>query len=330
MSGRLLEGDDGFILARGMRAAGRASALEAAVEAGEIERVRRGVYAVPLHHDPAFQQKSRPEQAAMTYRRGVAAAAQTLQVPVFTSFSAIALQRLPIVGSWPEDVIVLSPDRHGHRRLGVISVGRSAGDSPALEFIDGFQVTSIEYSLIQVCRHGSLAAALTAIDAALQATPASRNPPLTTLDRLWAEHRMMGRYTGSRKTLAALQRASSLSDTPLETCSRLVIEEWGFPAPTQQQAIWLPELGRNAYLDFYWEEYGIGAEADGNGKYLGNEGATASASIVVREKERENGLRRRLRGFDRWDWSEMWARRPVRDRLVAAGLPQVRRPMRLL
>ncbi|MBM7831982.1 hypothetical protein JOE59_002687 [Agromyces cerinus] len=240
----------------------------------------------------------------------------------------MALHGLPIYGAWPQTILVLSPDRHGHRRSGYTAIARC--HDADLETIDGCITTSVEASLVQLARDAPLAAALTAVDAAIRTTRLRTDPPKTTIEHLWAEHERMGRYTGVRKVRAVLERARTLADTPLETCSRLVIEECGFPEPELQHELWLPDLGKRAFLDFFWEEYGIGAEADGRGKYLGRGDAAASAQTVIEEKDRENAIRRQLRAFDRWDWPEMQERVPVLNRLRAAGLPLVRRRIRLL
>ena len=190
--------------------------------------------------------------------------------------------------------------------------------------------TSVEYSLVQLCRRASLAAALTATDAALHVSRRyDAPPPLTTLDDLRSEHDRLSPYPGSRRTEAVLARATTDADTPLETMSRLVIEEFGFAPPVLQHKLWLPELGRFAFLDFFWPGVRVGAEADGRGKYLGDD-VDASVETVISEKERENAIRRQVRAFTRWDWPEMWRRQPIGERLRQAGVPVVRRPTRLI
>jgi predicted transcriptional regulator of viral defense system len=316
MNSEFLTTKEGFVLARDARAAGLTSSLAAAVSDGSLERLRRGVYRVPQAVDP---KQSAPQRAAIHYRSQVMAAAQTLRSPIFTSFSAVAIRGLPIIGSWPTEVYFMAPDRHGHRRRTAVSVAR-IGEF-AVDSIDGVAVTSVEHSLVQLCRHATLGAALVAVDAALRSMPWEKTTPLTTIERLRAEHERLLPYGRSRRTGAVLRRATFLADTPLETCSRLVMEEFGVPAPTQQHRLWLPERNEWAYLDFYWEEYGAGGEADGDGKYLSAESAAASAATVVREKKREDAARRQLRALERWDWSEMWARMPLVNRLRRLGLP---------
>jgi hypothetical protein len=314
---------DGFVLARDARAAGLTSAVAAAASDGSLERVRRGVYRVPPKVDPKM---SKPQRAALDYRAQVRAAAETLRAPIFTSYSAVAIHGLPVVGAWPAEVFVLAPDGHGHRRRTTVSVAR-IGEVSA-EMLDGVAVTSLEHTLIQLCRHAPLGAALVAVDAALSSMPWDPKPPRTTIERLRAEHDRLLPYARSRRTEAVLGRATSLAATPLETCSRLVMEEFGVPAPTLQHPLWLPERRESAYLDFHWGEFGVGGEADGDGKYLSGS-AAASADTVVHEKKREDAVRRQLRAFERWDWPEMWSRMPLVARLRRLGLPVGERRTRL-
>ena len=311
----------GLIRFDDVRAMGLESELGAALASGRIGRVRRGIYAPNLAGD---SRASEGERDAMRYLTEVRAAAETLQRPVFTSFSALVLAGLPIFGRWPTEIYVMSRGLQGHRRTGVISVAGSY--CPTLATEATLEVTSIEFTLIQVCRHASLAAAVTAMDAALRVPRFGSGGPRTTLAAVRAEHERLLPYRGSRRTDAVLARATDKADTPLETIGRLVIEELGFEEPELQHELWLPELGKRAFLDFYWRSVDAGAEADGRGKYLGRSNAPAAvASAVITEKERENAVRRRIRAFDRWDWSETLRRIPLERRLTAMGVPRARR-----
>ena len=318
--------EHGLVLARDLRIAGREAELYAAVKAGRLERVRRGAYRRTGADDGDL---GRAELAALRYRAMVHAAAEALGRPVFTGHSAVALAGLPIVGAWPTHVTVMSRDRLGSRRPGVVTVARPA-DVPTVQ-MEGCATTTIEFALIQLARHAPLAAALVATDAALRVP---REPegsgPVTTLDALRAEHERLQPYPGSRRVDAVLARATAHADSPLETMSRLVIEEVGFPEPILQHRVWLSELGRSADLDFYWPDHGVAAEADGRGKYLSEGGASATAQDVIKEKEREDAIRRRVLGFARWNWKEMWAKEPVRAYLATAGLPVTRKRVRLI
>lgn len=353
----------GLILASDVRAVGRDAELRAAIAAGDVVSVRRGVYRTA---SAVRTEEATPAHDSLRYRSIVHAAAEVLAEPIFTSFSAIALHGLPIFGRWPRDVYVSTPKPTGHRRSGLIAIA-SARAEPRTTVVDGIRCTSIEYSLIQLCRHATLAAALTAMDAALHVPRFGPAQPLTTLARVRREHARLLPYHGSRRTEAVLARATHLADTPLETVSRLVIEELGFAAPELQHRLWLPELEQEAFLDFFWPEVDAGVEADGVGKYLagvvgsaahraparerrgsgfaprpmGERGATATtpanasaakaaAAAVIKEKDRENAVRRQLKGFDRWNWGETMARSPVDLRLSAMGVPRPRTARTLL
>ncbi|QAY72262.1 hypothetical protein ET445_01825 [Agromyces protaetiae] len=295
--------------------------LLSALRSGEVQRVRRGVYTQVTDVGAS----SHWERAAERYRIGVIAAAQTMDAPVFTSFSAIALARLPIFGGWPDEVYVLSRNGSANRRRGVIATASRGPVESRL--IDGCATTSIEFSLIQLARRATLAAALTAVDAAIRVPRFGGARPMTTIEALRAQHEAMLPYPGSLRVEAVLSRATPLADTPLETVSRLAFEQLGFEAPTLQLPMWLPELGRQAFLDFYWESVDAGAEADGRGKYLSGDGSAGSAAhTVIREKDRENAIRRQLRAFDRWDWADALALGPLAARLDAMGVPRTRSP----
>ena len=341
----------GFIRFGDVRAQGRQAELRAAVARGEVESARRGLYRTTSAASRGGL-RDRGEGGRLAYLSDVRAGARTFDAPVFTSYSAAVLLGLPIIGAWPSEVFILSRGEHGRRRSGVIEVARTRPTD--VTEIDGFMVTSVEFTLLQLARHAPLVAALTATDAALRVPRFGDAAPLTTLGRLAAEHERLKPYPRSRRADAVLTRATSLADTPIETGSRLLIEELGFAAPELQHELWLPELGRRAFLDFFWPDVRVGAEADGRGKYRGEtdaiggtrgDGANVvdlsversqhevvsaaaaarrAADAVIGEKDRENAIRRQLSGFDRWDWIEMQRKHPVEARLVRLGVPRMR------
>jgi hypothetical protein len=360
--------EHGFIRFADARAQGRQSELLAAVARGELEAARRGVYrasASAPHRDGGPQ--SVAERERLAYLSEVRSVAYAFASPIFTGYSAAVLLGLPIIGKWPSEVFILSRGGHGRRRSGVVEVARTR-PVDVIE-VDSCVVTSVEFTLIQLARHAPLVAALTATDAALHVPRFGDAAPLTTLERLRAEHERLRPYPRSRRADAVLDRATMLADTPIESGSRLLIEELGFAEPELQHELWLPELGKQAFLDFYWPEVGVGAEADGRGKYrrtldvrsvarssggwVGTrhrdeaavaDGAAAAsraveqaaaaarraADAVIDEKDRENAIRRQLTAFDRWDWADMRRKHPVEARLVRLGVPRVRRPIILI
>lgn len=327
----------GLVYALDLRSVGRERELYAAAKAGTLERVRPGAYRPTPTHDHGISQaeRDRIRHLLMVY-----AAAEQLDRPVFTGHSAIALAGLPIVGPWPDEVFVLSRNGAASRRRGVVTIARTADVTTTS--VGGVAMTSIEFSLIQLARRAPLDAALTAADAALYAPPWGGATPRTTVERLRDEHERLLPYPGSRRMVEVLRRTADGAATPLETVSRVVIEEFGFPEPVLQHRLWLPGLARWAFLDFWWPEFGVAAEADGRGKYRGDGRAAASdarnaaeaaafaTAAVIAEKAREDAIRRQVRGFARWDWTEAMRRHPIDEYLTVAGLPKTRRPRRLL
>lgn len=314
---------DGLVTYAAAATLGRSELLRSRHRRGQLERVARGAYRQPLD-----QSQPAMERAAQAHLHLVLAAARRLHHPVFTGYSAAALYRLPIVGPWPRDVYVLGTGRHGSRRPGVVTVAQR--QPLEVTEADGRLVTSVEHTLIQLARVAPLGTALVATDAALRDLPYVRCEPLTTQERLWTAHEALRPYRGSRRVQAVLSRATSLADGPLESASRLVIEELGFAAPVLQRRLWLPLSGQEVYLDFYWEGERIAGEADGYGKYLGPGGPGGAATKVIAEKQREDEIREQVAGLLRWDWQDMWRRHPLEQKLIRAGIPRLRRPSRLL
>lgn len=297
---------------------GQARTLYAQNRSGSLHRIWPGVYrdaaAVPTN-------LPRAEAKALDYRLRVLAAARRMRDPVFTSWSAAALLGLPIIGDWPDEVYVLSGRSTGSRRGAIVRVATRSEAPETL--VEGVRVTSMEYTLIQVARHARLGAALVAADAALQDMPFSGRPsPLTTRAKLFAMHDRLWPYHRSRRVLAVLQRTTHLSGSPLETVSRLTMEELGFAAPLLQVCIQLEVCG-DAYLDFYWED-DIGGESDGDSKYTAVDNSAHARAKLLAEKAREDELRRHLSQLARWGWRDAWTRRPLERKLLRVGVPRIR------
>lgn len=308
---------DGLITSADATAMGCRHRLHRLHRTGALQRVWPGVYAAA----PTAAQTGQREAAAR-YLQRVRAAAHQMPGQVFTSYSAAVLLGLPIVGRWPQQVYVLARSPNGSRRAGVRSVGHR-GPIPATT-VDGIRVTVPAHTVIQIAREAPLAAALVAADAALRHPPYAKRPPLLTLADLHSTDERLRPYRGQVPVAAVLQRATPLADSPLESISRLVIEELGFAAPQLQHRIWLPGLGEYVWVDFYWPELGIAMEADGHGKYLDAGSATGAAERVVHEKRREDELRGQVHHFGRWGWDEAWKVYPLERKLERAGVPRTR------
>jgi hypothetical protein len=108
---------------------------------------------------------------------------------------------------------------------------------------------------------------------------------LTNLDALHAELDLCARWPGVRAAREAVALADGLSESVLETRSRLKLAEFGLPAPRLQVRIGNEWGGFLARVDFYWDELGIVGEADGAMKYDGSD-----PEPLQREKVRQEHL----------------------------------------
>jgi hypothetical protein len=264
-------------------------------------------------------------------RHRLAAHAVAVQRPgvVFAGVTAAVLSDLPCVGARFGEVTVLAPGGSGRRRNGVRELVRGGVDARSITG-GGLATTSLVDTLLEVARSQSLLTALVMVDAALY-RPRTGAGSRCTIDELRARFAELLPFPSSRKVSAVLDRATDLAETPLETMSRVRVDEFGFPEPVLQFEVLRPRSGRLAYLDLAWPEHGIWGEADGAGKYLGGGAEGRSPAEVVREEKRREDEVRSATGWRcvRWDWMEAWRGDPLRRALVEAGLPlRPRRPRR--
>ncbi|WP_420115036.1 hypothetical protein [Pseudactinotalea sp.] len=108
---------------------------------------------------------------------------------------------------------------------------------------------------------------------------------------------------GVRQSRAILDLADGFAANPAESRMRWVALRYGLPVPLCQYELWVD--GQQYFTDNLWIVDGpdgprpVVAEFDGALKYCGAEGAAA----VVREKKREDAIRRRHRAeFARLTW----------------------------
>jgi len=298
-----------LILASAVLQTGQQAQLNRAVRAGEVQRVRRGVY-TPVGADPPLRGAGRHVLTAF------AAAAQR-DDPVFAGYTAALLHGMPAVGAIPAQVTFLAGGASGRIRNGVIELGRRA--DTVVETIGGLRLTSLAEAVLEVGRRSPLVTALAMVDAAIGRRAEDDRRRSCTLDELVALLDRRRPFRGSRRVAAALARADPFAESPLESVSRLRFEEHGFPPPRSQFEVRLTD-GRTARLDFAWPALGVWGEADGLGKYGG--GGPLAAATVIEEKRREDAIRA-ITGWRcvRWGWRDAWRGVPLARLLLDAGLP---------
>lgn len=147
----------------------------------------------------------------------------------------------------------------------------------------GASVTTVARTLVDLARHDRRDAIM-AGDAALR----ERLVTPTALDTALAD---AGGWPWVRQARAILALATPLAESPLESITRVALHDDGFPPPQLQ--VWIGD----DRVDLYWPNHGLVLEADGRGKYTGEE--------LWREKKREQRLRARVRRIERVTWSDV-------------------------
>lgn len=284
-----------IIVAREIRARGEQTrSLESGARSGLFTRIRPGVYAVSAEWRAA-EPRDR-HRAAMD-----ALVATSARVPVFSHESAALMHGIPVIGTWPELPHIVASDS-GHRPP--VNVITHRPRHPWLIGVAGdVMATTPECTAINLAASRSLAAGVAAFDHVIAAGTGKNE--LAAMISEWRP------FHGVRKALRALEIATGLAETPLESISLVPIALAGFEPPEQQVAV--VARGRSYRLDFLWRRHGVVGEADGRVKYL-------TPVDLWEEKRREDAIRSLDLGFARWGWAEAFAGAPLVARLQEAGL----------
>lgn len=271
-----------------------------------LTRIRPRVYA-----DSAAWQELAPWDR---YLARVHATALALPGSVFSHESAAALLGLPVFGE-PRDIHVFDPTRRQAKRYGDVLVHATESERTIVE--DGpLAMLSVAETTLDLARVLPPAFALAVMDAATSDGGGFRiaRRDLEALARSQEDRR------GSARVDWALQRCDPRAESVAESVSRAVIAWCGFEIPELQWRF--SAEGAVDRTDFFWRQRRIVGESDGYGKYSA---FTAGEAVrrIIEEKTREDRLRRQVLGFVRWTWRDCIRWHPLRDRLIAAGVPRV-------
>jgi len=286
-----------------------------AAEAGSETRVAHGVYA-----DAA--QRGSLDQRARNIARVHAVARTRLRRPVISHWSATVLHGLPAVAQTLESVHVTAPKASGGRSYpGVAMHCVSLGDEDVVE-IDGLLVTSLARTLIDIAASAAAISSVPALDQALHQDRWGEKQPLVTTAQLWDAYSRRMPFVGHARARAAIDFAVTSSDSPLESVSRVNMREIGFCAPELQHRF-DDHRGLIGFSEFYWPEYRLVGEADGQSKYTDPRCRRGRSleQVLLDEKERADRIRALGETVSRWGWSTAISPRALRAHLLAAGLP---------
>jgi hypothetical protein len=233
--------------------------------------------------------------------------------------AAAALHGIDMLGAWPARVDVITVPARGGRSTG--SIRRHPRDPSSIDVceIDGIAVTSAAQTALDLARVLPFAHGVAVVDQAI----GDRGSAGALTDRETILSLMpLSPHRGDARAGRAISFSDPGAANVRESQSRVVIAQLGFPRPRLQERRVL-RSGRLVFGDFFWPEHDHWGELDGHGKYLSPEfGAERDPrKIVIDEKNRENEIRREVRGFSRWEPSDLEDPRRLFDILTADGLP---------
>lgn len=283
------------------------AALRPGIRAGELSRVRAGTY-LPAA-DPGTPEWERRRTWALASCVGVA---RTFTTPFSFGFGTGAVLR-----EW----IDVLDDPRPHVRQGVNPGAGQPRDvvrhavrdfqSEEITMINGLPVAPAVPTIVDCARTLAPVEALAVVDGAFRVEARidkfhreeseARQAVLRDLAR--ERLREIGAARGVRQARVILDLADGFAANPAESRMRWVALRYGLPVPICQYELWVDD--QQYFADALWMAEVSGhrrpviAEFDGALKYGGEYGA----EVVVREKKREDAIRRRHRAeFGRLTW----------------------------
>lgn len=283
-----------------------------ALLAGQWVRVAPGVFA----HGGEWARLSPIDQ----HRVRVLERVHRLTEPVVVSHrSAAAVWGIDTLGAWPRHLEVTIARSSGGRSSGLVRRYATGLDRLQRLPFDAQEITTPAQTALDLARTLPFAEAVAAVDQAIWSD--RRGGPLALLTEIEGLLAAGPPRRGDARARRVLAFASTGAANVRESQMRAVVVALGFPEPRVQERRVLAS-GRTVYGDLYFAEQDHWLEIDGRGKYLSPQfGAERDAAeIVVDEKNRENEIRREVRGFSRLEAKDADDPRLVFDVLTRDGL----------
>lgn len=247
------------------------------------------------------------------YRLRVEAVVGTWSSVILCLESAAVMQGMPIFGE-PRDIHLFDPDRTTTWREGDVVV-HGCRDARELVVVDDRAMTSLCDTAVDLCRVLPPAFGLAVADVVARRLGSGSLLRVADIGRSQANRR------GVRRLDWVQARTDGAAESAGESVSRSVIEWLGYERPELQVRFKIE--GHDDRVDFFWRDRRIIGESDGYGKYDASD-ADAVKAHFVREKKREDRLRRHVNGFRRWDWAQTMTWTALDANLRSGGLIPVR------
>ncbi|QHC71145.1 hypothetical protein [Rathayibacter sp. VKM Ac-2801] len=280
---------------------------------GRHRRLSRGVYV----ETRAFGELTDRDQHLLR-ARAVARGHRSGEA-VLAFHSAAALWRLPMLSRSPAQVHLIGAPGAAEGADVVLHRERLRDDDVVEK--DGFLVTGLERTVLDLARLAAREDAISVVDHVLRSLPV--RAPLdkeTLLERI---EDFRG-YRGVKQARFVLALGDGAAESPGESASRLRMIECGIATPALQRD-YRDHRGSVGRVDFDWPLHRTVGEFDGLAKYRDDrllDGADP-ADVVVREKLREDRLRALGLRVVRWTFADLRPRHALCTLLAAAGLRSV-------
>ena len=300
-----------------------ARGLRRAVAAGQVVRVRRGVFV----EQPTWDALDARARLVLRTRAVVLGSACW----VASHGSAVALHDLPRVEQAADRVSVVDARRASTKTSATLRIRPGPLRDEEVVVLSDVRVTSLERTALDVALTAPFADAVLCVDAVLRrlVLPRGHRSGLE-IDELLARRRAhllaeIGDGTGPGRAAArrAIAFASPWAENGGESLARVVLHELGVPTPDLQREFTL--ASGTARCDFLDPSHLAVFEFDGFGKYADEalRGGRSVAEVMRDEKRRETELLERddVRVVVRFEYRDLVAPRRLAALLTRAGIP---------
>jgi hypothetical protein len=287
-------------------------ALTAAVASGELIKLRRGAYVLSSEWRDS-------DERSQHLLRARAVLADGRGPRTLAGLSAAAAWGM-WVDRFPEEVTVLDSWRGGGRSEPGTRKVTAAFASAATTTVNGFPVTTVSRTALDVARRTEFTRAIGSIDWALR----DKNPVRVSIAALLAELDKFPVSVGKKHLEKCVRFGTSVSGSYGESMARAVMFGVGFEAPELQ--VRFDSLTKTYFADFLWRRFRVIVEFDGKGKYLNDDWTGGDPGQTVwEEKLREDYLRSLGYTVVRLYWADLLNPQLLIAKLEAAGLTRGRR-----
>ena len=286
--------------------------LERRERHGTFVRIRQGAYAAREQWQQLLPQ---------TQHLALVAAAQSAARAriVFSHESAAAILAVPLLGAWPSRPHATASPLTPRRSTNAVIWSNAELEGDVVER-DGFLVTSPIRTMIDLLSSRPFDSGVVSLDHVLSQLSVYDVDTQTLL----AEVERRRPFRNADRVRRVVAFAAGISQSPFESLSMVRLWEGGYALPVQQKRFDID--GRTYFADFHFEPEDVAAEADGQAKYTDASflrGRTPARALMD-EKDREDAIRTRVRGFIRWSWDDAFRGAPLYRKLERAGIRPIR------